>query len=182
MAIANLGKKFEINFANSAKNDGLFIHRLKDSDLSFNNNPVSKYTPSNKCDFYLFGNIQNDRGTLFGIECKSTGYTSIGIQRTPDDPEKMIKAKQIDNLIELNLHDGIKAGFVLNFRDDECNLDNTYYISIEDFSTFLNETQKKSINKTDCELRGIRIESKLKRKNYGYNIKKMIEDIIKKGG
>ena len=178
MASANLGKKFENNFANSAKKQGIFTHRLKDTDLSYNGNSVSSYTPSNKCDFYFLGNIKDGRGTLFGIECKSTGYTSIGIQRTPEEPEKMIKSKQIQSLIDLSLYEGIQAGFVLNYRDDDCNLDDTYYISIEDFSKFLNETKKKSINKTDCELRGIKIESQLKRKNYSYNIIKMIRDIV----
>lgn len=181
MATTNLGKKFEKNFGDCAKNDGIFTHRLKDSDLSFNGNPVSSFTTSNKCDYYLLGNIKDGRGTLFGIECKSTGYTSIGIQRTPEESEKMIKFKQIESLIELSLYEGIKAGFVLNFRDDESNLDDTYYMSIEDFSTFLNETQKKSINRTDCELRAIKIESKLLRKNYKYNVKKMIDDIMMKG-
>lgn len=181
MADTSLGKKFENNFGDSAKKDGIFTHRLKDTDLSFNGNSVSSFTPPNKCDFYLFGNIENGRGTLFGIECKSTGYTSIGIQRTPEEPEKMIKAKQIKSLIDLSLYEGIKAGFVLNFRDDNSNLEDTYYISIEDFNIFLDETQKKSINRTDCELRAIRVDSKLKRKNYKYDVKKMIDDIINKG-
>lgn len=180
MASNNLGKKFENNFAQSSKKDGFFTHRLKDTDLSFNGNPVSSYTPSNKCDFYIFGNIKDGRGTLFGIECKSTGYSSIGIQRTKEDPEKMIKYKQIESLVELAMYDGIEAGFVLNFRDDDCNLDDTYYMSIKDFLIFLNETQKKSINKTDCELRALRIDSKLKRVNYIYDIKKMINDIMQR--
>ena len=178
---SNLGKKFERRFGDCAKTDGFFVHRLKDTDLSYNGNSVSSYTPSNRCDYYIFGAVEEGKGILFGIECKSTGYTSIGIQRTPEEPDKMIKSKQIESLIEMSLFEGIKAGFVLNFRDDEKNLDNTYYISIEDFSKFLDETHKKSINKTDCELRGIKVDSTLLRKNYKYNIKKMIEDIMKKG-
>jgi len=83
-------------------------------------------------------------------------------------------------LIELSMYEGIKSGFVLNFRDDDTNMEDTYYISIEDFSTFLNETHKKSINKADCELRGLSVESKFKRTNYKYNVKKMLEDIIRK--
>lgn len=181
MSENNLGKKFERRFGDCAKDDGFFVHRLKDTDLSYNGNSVSKFTTSNKCDYYIFGDIIEGRGKIFGIECKSTGYSSIGIQRIPEDPEKMIKYKQIESLIEMSLYDGIKAGFVLNFRDDDKNLDNTYYLSIENFSKFLNETHKKSINKMDCELRGIKIESKLLRKNYKYNIKKMIDDIIEKG-
>lgn len=176
----SLGKKFEKNFGDSAKQDGIFTHRLKDTDLSYNGNSVSSFTPSNKCDYYFLGNVKDGRGTLFGVECKSTKYSSIGIQTSPEDPEKMIKYKQIQSLIELSMYEGIKSGFVLNFRDDDTNMEDTYYISIEDFSTFLNETHKKSINKADCELRGLYVESKLKRTNYKYNVKKMLEDIIRK--
>jgi hypothetical protein len=43
---------------------------------------------------------------------------------------------------------------------------------------FLKETQKRSINKVDCLLRGMRVESRLLRKYYNYNIEKMISDIV----
>ena len=75
--------------------------------------------------------------------------------------------------------DGIYAGFLLNFRDEEKNLEDTYYMSIEKFLKFLQETQKKSINKIDCELRGIKVESVLLRKYYNYNVERMIRDIVK---
>lgn len=175
----NKGKAFENHFKESAEKQGIFIHRLKDTDLSFNGNPVSSYTPSNKCDFFLFANIDNHKGNLFGIECKSTKYPSIGIQVNKDDPEKMIQWKQLESLRKLNTYDGTFAGFVLNFRDDEKNLDDTFYLSIEQMDVFLKETQKKSINKLDCSMRALKVENKLLRKNYNYNIVKMIEDIVK---
>ena len=181
----NAGKFFERAFADSAKNDGIFCYRLKDTDLSFNGNSVSKYTPSNLCDYFLFGNVDenNNKGNLYAIECKSTKYMSMSIEAGSEKTSgnKMIRSTQIQNLIKLSFYDGIESGFVLNFRDEDRNLDDTYYISIRDFVKFLDETNKKSINKTDCELRAVKIESKIKRTHYSYNVKKMIEDIARKG-
>ncbi len=178
----NAGKFFEKSFADSAKEQGVFCYRLKDTDLTFNGNSVSSFTPSNPCDYFLFGNVDdNSKGNLFAIECKSTKYNSMSIQTDPHDSNKMIKNSQMQSLIKLSFYDGIKAGFVLNFRDDDRNLDDTYYISIRDFVRFLDETQKKSINKTDCELRAIKIDSKIKRTHYRYDVAKMIKDISEKG-
>ena len=146
----NAGKFFERAFADSAKNDGIFCYRLKDTDLSFNGNSVSKYTPSNLCDYFLFGNVDenSDKGNLYAIECKSTKYMSMSIEAGNEKTSgnKMIRSSQIQNLIKLSFYDGIESGFVLNFRDEDRNLDDTYYISIRDFVKFLDETNKKSKN------------------------------------
>lgn len=177
------GKIFEDNFYESSQKQNIFIHRLKDTDLSFNGNSVSSFTPKNKCDYFLFSNLENGRGNLFGIECKSTKYPSMSISLSDEEDKsntnKMIKFHQIKSLIKLSKNEGIYAGFVLNFRDEENNLENTYYISIQNFLEFLKETGKKSINKTDCKLRGIVVESTLKRKYYNYNVEGMIQDIVK---
>lgn len=173
------GKIFEENFLESTQKQNIFIHRLKDTDLSFNGNAVSSFTPKNKCDFFLFGMVENNKGNLFCIECKSTKYTSMSIAFNEDEDNKMIKLHQIKSLLKLSEYDGVYSGFLLNFRDDDNNLDNTYYISIQNFLKFLKETSKKSINKTDCELRGIKVESTLKRKYYNYNVERMIADIVK---
>ena len=51
---------------------------------------------------------------------------------------------------------------------------------IDDFSNFLVKTDKKSINKLDVvQYGGIKLDQKLKRTQYDYNIKKMIEDVKK---
>ena len=48
------------------------------------------------------------------------------------------------------MHEGVYAGFIFNFRDEEdINNDDTYYMSIQDFNNFLVERDKKSINKLD---------------------------------
>lgn len=94
----------------------------------------------------------------------------------------MIKAHQIKSLIEFSQHEGVFAGFILNFRNDSNIEDNVaYWMSIQNFSTFLAENDKKSINRLDCIHYGaIIIEQKLKRVNYVYNIRGMLDEIAKK--
>ena len=50
----NVGKIFEKDFAESATKQGIFCHRLKDTDIAFNNNGITSYTPKNPCDYFLF--------------------------------------------------------------------------------------------------------------------------------
>ena len=178
MAKKNIGKDFEHRFAEASKKQGIYTHRLKDTDLSYNGNSVSSYTPKNKCDFYLFKSFKGHLGCLFGIECKSTKYPSIGIQPTEEDPKKMIMAHQLESLRDLSKNN-IYAGFVLNFRDEDLNEESTYYLSIEKMDEFLLETHKKSINETDCRMRALPMDSILKRTKYTYDVDKMITDIIR---
>ena len=170
---ANKGKKFERQFKESAENDGLFVLRLNDTDLSFNGNEHSRFTLKNPYDFLIY-NYPN----IFCLELKSSCYSSIGIQRSPKEPEKMIKFHQINSLVQASTKEGVYAGFVLNFRDDETLEEETYFLRIKDFCDFLIENDKKSINKTDVKkYNGILVEQKKKRTLYTYNIKKMVEDI-----
>lgn len=175
----NKGKKFERNFKSSAMNQGLLVVRLNDTDLSFMKNSKyigSRFTAENPCDFIVY-----EYPNIFFLELKSTEYNSISIQRVPTEPkDKMIKAHQINSLIQLSQAYGSIAGFVFNFRNKE-NLDeDTYFMSIENFSNFLTKNDKKSINKLDVvQYGGIKMGQKLKRTQYDYDIKKMIEDIKK---
>ena len=93
----------------------------------------------------------------------------------------MIKAHQINSLVKFAQQEGVFAGFLFNFRDGEDISNNvTYWLSIQNFSKFLCENDKQSINKLDCiEYGAIIIEQKIKRTHYTYNIKKMLEDIRK---
>ena len=174
MKTANKGKKFENNFKESALKYELFIIRLNDTELSFMRNRESRFTPTNPCDFICFKN-----GKLFMLELKSTEYNSIPIQRIPTEEPKMIKAHQINSLIKYSEYKGVNCGFVLNFREKDSLEEETYYISIQNFSNFLVERDKKSINKLDVvQYGGIKVEQQLKRTQYLYNVDKMLSDII----
>lgn len=178
----NKGKIFEENVAKSAIHQGLYIDRLHDTDLSYNGNTVSKYTPKSRCDYYMFVPTENEMGVLFGLECKSTKYNSMSIEIEEDtNPTAMIKFHQIKSLCHMRTFQGIQSGFLMNFRDDENNLDDTYYMDVKKFIDFLTETGKKTINKTDCKMRAVKVQSELLRKNYRYNLKQMANDVIKEG-
>ena len=58
MAI-NMGKKFEENFKTAvlqAKDEQVFIYRIKDTDTSYNHTETSKYTHNNLCDYFMYYN------------------------------------------------------------------------------------------------------------------------------
>ena len=179
-----MGKKFEENFKTAvlqAKEGQVFIYRIKDTDTSYNHTETSKYTHNNLCDYFMHYN-----GVLYALELKSTCYKSIGFELDPEKPQKMIKAHQIEDLTKLIPYDGIVAGFVFNFRDEDRGNEQTYFMRIEDFNEFVHNTDKKSINAGDIVVYGgIPIENTKKRKWFTYNVNKMIDDIeeefLKKG-
>lgn len=175
----NKGKIFEKQFKESAEKDELFLLRLNDTDLNYNGNKISRFTPKNKFDFVLF-----KYPNLFCLELKSTAYDSFSIQKNEKEPEKMIKWHQIHELVKASNFEGIYSGFIFNFRNEKKDNEEeeTYYMPIKNFCNFLVENDKKSINKKDIQKYGsILIEQKKKRIFYTYNIKKMIEEIERRG-
>lgn len=174
----NEGKKFEKDIKESCENQKIWILRLSDSSLSWQHERTSRFTVDNPCDFLVF-----QKPNLFAIECKSTKYKSMSFSLEPKE-KAMIKAHQINSLINFSLIDGIYAGFILNFRNDEdISKGVTYWLSIQDFSDFVESSNKSSINRLDViQHNGIIIEQKLKRTRFTYDIQKMISDIIKNGG
>lgn len=130
-----------------------------------------------------FDDLHFYNGHLFCFELKHTKYKSISIQRTPNDSDGMIHAHQINSLINLSQYKGVHAGFIFNFRDEEAVEEYTYYMSIDNFSNFLVESEKKSINKMDIvQHGGIIVESRKIRTLFDYNVEKLLEDIIKAEG
>ena len=178
----NMGKRFERNFKESALQDGLFILRLNDTDTSFNHRDGMRFTPTNPADFIAFLD-----GELYLLELKSTEYKSLSIQRDPEDKNsKMIKAHQIADLVKYSLFDGVNCGFVLNFRSKDSMEEETFYLSIENFSRFMAENPKESINRSDVVLYdGVKLDQKLKRTQYHYQVKELLERLNRikyKGG
>ena len=148
--------------------------------MSFNPNKElrSRFTVQQPCDYIMHYN-----GTIFFLEMKSTHSKSMTFQRDEKKDNGMIKLHQINSLVNLAQYDEAQAGFVFNFRDEREGhpyTEDTYYMSIEDFSSFYASTDKKSISKLDIvQNGGIIIEAKQRRKLYDYNVKKMLGDIIK---
>lgn len=158
----NEGKKFELDLKSSIP-DTCWLYRLRDNASSFANGTNTRFTSSNICDYIMFDDITK---TLFLIECKSTKGTSI--------PLSMIRDNQIKGLKEAGNH-MLVSGFLINFRNEK---NDTYFISISNFSDMINSVKKKSFNMKDLENFGaIKIESAKKRTRYTYNIQKMIEEL-----
>ena len=183
MKIMNKGKFFEEQFKKNAISQGIFIHRLRDTNTSFST-MNSKFTHDNPCDFFCFFPIEmSGAGLLYALELKSTKYKSISIQTKPEG-QGMIQMSQIKKLIDLSLFRGVKSGFVLNFREENEGRESTYFISIENFSNFLRDTDKASINKADIIMYGgVIIETEKKRTLFRYDIRKFLEEInnLRKG-
>lgn len=157
----NEGKVFENNFRKSVPSD-IFYLRLKDSATSFGQDSVAtRFTLRNPYDILMFNGIN-----LFCFELKSTSGTSFSIQFDKKDTSKMIKKHQIDGLTDAQKYNKVIAGFILDFRKS-----GTWFISIDDFNSFLSKTTKKSINEKDViDNGGIKIDKTKKIKNYKYDV------------
>ena len=174
----NLGKKFEQDIRAFAIKQGLWVLRIQDSDLSWAGGN-SRFTNPNPCDCLIF---ESDTRTLFVVEEKSTIHKNITIQTEPGQAG-MIKLHQINALANGATFDGIEGVFFLNFRevDDVGDIldEFTYIINIENFSRFLVETGKKSINKNDVvAYGGILIPQRKSRKYFTYDVKGGIENYL----
>lgn len=162
----------EKNFKDSVSKNIYYV-RIKDSATSFGESVITKFTPNNPYDSFMFY-----EGYLFPIELKSTKSTSVSIQTTKKQKGKMIKINQIKGLEYASTFSQIYAGFILDFRTS----DKTYYLSIQDFLKFQSESNKKSINEKDIkEYNGIVLTKVMKVKYYRYKVRKLLKKIIKRG-
>lgn len=174
--MVNKGKKFERQWKYSADSQEICCIRLNDSDLSFNKNRAyrSRFTVQNPCDFILYYN-----GNMFPLELKSTHYKSFSFQRDIEDKNSFIKLHQINSLVNFSQYDGVIPGFIFNFRDDEVITNEaTFFLHIDNFSQFMCDSPKKSINKLDViQYGGILIPQTLKRTIYVYDVKTLFDTI-----
>ena len=175
--MANEGKRFERQFKESADKEGILCVRFNDSDMSFNPNKEfrSRFTAKNPADFFIYRYPY-----VYFLELKSTKYKSISFEREKGN-QGMIHLSQIQSLSNLPLYDGVRAGLILNFRNeesDEVYTEETYYLSIQNFNKFFCESDKKSVNKKDIlSVGGFLMESQKKRKLYHYNVDSLLKNI-----
>lgn len=169
----NPGKLFERDFKNSIPEDVL-IQRMIDPVQSFLTGPNTIFSPRQPYDFFMYS-----YPILFCLELKSKGIRHITFYREDFVVGKVkeddfdIKKHQIEGLTKARMHEGIMAGFVINFRID----DHTYYFDIDDFNWLIEDLPKKSINEEDIlAAGGILIDQELVRTRYRYDIHKFIED------
>ena len=97
----------------------------------------------------------------------------------------MIHLHQINNLIRAVEYDDVHGCFVFNFREQDGNDiidERTYLIGFKDFSNFVSDNDKSSINEQNIiDYNGIEIESVKKRKWFTYNVKDALNKFLQKG-
>ena len=161
----NYGKIFEHEFKDSAQKQGKWIMRINDTYVPAKAISEDSFIPQQPCDF-----IAHYDGILWLLELKRTEKKYMTIER--DGNRGMIKKHQYEQMFQ-KIGEHEKALLILQFERE-----NTYALKIEDFYRFLQDSTKKSINKLDVvQYGGIIIEQKLLRKNYCYNVKKLLTSI-----
>lgn len=177
MAKKNVGKLLESDIETSCQEQSIFYFRVRDvfipPDLR---NRIR--TPTNKYDALIFR-----KPYLFPMELKSTKQKSISFS------ESIIKSHQITNLVEANKSEGVIAGFLMNFRNEN---NDTYFIPIDKFVEYkniaengLDHNYKSRVNKSSipigiCEEIGVKLHSVKKKVKYRYFVNKLLDELIEK--
>lgn len=143
------GKRFEEDLKASIPPD-YYVERYKDDTSGF-------YGVSNPADYRLY------RYPLtFLLELKSHKGKSL--------PIKNIRPNQIQGMAKAVEHKGIYAGFIINYRE----LEETYYIAVQDMISFITSTERKSVPVEWCRENGIKIEATKKRVRYSYDMRSLL--------
>jgi penicillin-binding protein-related factor A (putative recombinase) len=171
------GKQFETDIQKSCQRQHIKYLRLKDAPNSFSFGGVAsstiQYTQSSPYDAEIYKYPHQ-----LCCELKSTKSTNFTLPEDEDDNKKMIKAKQVQGLYNVSEYKGVFPGFMFNFREND---NNTYFMSINSFLDFTDNTDKKSINESDI----IRYKDTLSIKNkklkvhYNYDIENLFEEVSK---
>lgn len=164
----NKGYILQDNIKKSCEKQDILFYRFKDSPFSFANSDKTKFTTNNICDCMMF--LANK---LLFVELKSTKGKSFSFTehslRQLNDINKIIHNKQ--GLRRF----GVYGCFIIEFRE----IEETYFIQVQDILKYLNENNTKTINiqKYIKNNKFIKIEQKLLRKNYTFDIRKLFIDL-----
>ncbi|MNW54199.1 hypothetical protein D3C74_317920 [compost metagenome] len=176
----NAGKVFEECWKNSYEKLPIYYLRLLDT-AKWNRGAQSSFTPENPYD-----SLQFKMPFMWLLELKSTSGSSVSFYpNRPYEKSKkhkgnvMIKPNQVKSLMKAVETEGIIAGFIINFRERKLKTisysNETFFVHIMDFIKFVEKTSKSGINREDCKKIGLKIDSKLKKVNYTYDVKGFTE-------
>lgn len=140
------GKVFEQEFLKSFQSN-IFIQRMKDDTFGYKG-------VANFCDFICFSSPH-----LYLFELKSTKQRSL--------PFSNISKYQIDMLYKYSLHQGVKAGFVFNFRSHNYQ---TYFLSADLAYEYYYQAHRKSFPLKWVQENGILLPSTLVRTRYRFDL------------
>ena len=166
--VKNMGYVLQDNIKKSCEKQDILFYRFRDSPFSFANSDKTKFTTNNICDCMMF--LANK---LLFVELKSTKGKSFSFTehslRQLNDVNKIIHNKQ--GLKRF----GVYGCFIIEFRE----LEETYFIQVQDILKYLNENNTKTINiqKYIKDNKFIKVEQKLLRKNYTFDIRKLFIDL-----
>lgn len=174
----NVGKIFESAFKTSVP-DYCLVQRLNDPPAVLAQGKIKgvKFAKENPCDYLIFNCKQR---ILYAIECKTTSYRSFSYEdiNIKEQSRKMIHKHQIIELDKFSAYDYVIAGFLFNFRDEEHNMERTYFQDIRDFMKMYNSLDKSSCNEIDLLMNGaIKIDGQKKRVNYQWDIESLFQKI-----
>ena len=172
----NVGKVFEERIRISVPTYCLY-YRLPDSPSSFGQDSSKvRFTLHTPFDVMMFDT--KDR-ILYALELKSTKAKSMSFEDSNikgKQPSKMIHKHQIWGLLDFAKYDCVDAGFLFNFRDEDNNIERTYYQSVNDFIIMCDEIGKKSFNEKDLmNYEVIEVQGIKKRVNYSWNLPSLFE-------
>lgn len=141
-----IGKIFEEEIKKSFPED-FYIERYKDDTAGF-------YGVSNPADYRLY-----KYPYTFLLELKTHKGKSLPIDK--------IRPNQIQGMLRAAAHKGVYAGFLLNFRE----LEETYYITVQDMIQYITMAERKSVPVEWCRINGVQIEQEKKRVRYSYDLR-----------
>lgn len=176
--MVNAGKQFESDFRYSIpKTKGYLLQRFNDSSQSYQKCKDVKFTPKNPCDFILF---DTSKKILYFLELKSTKYKAITFEDVNynDEQNKMVHKHQIKALTKFSDYANVVGAFLFNFRDEDNNMERTYYQDIKDFNRMCKDINKQSFNEVDLLLhKAIKISGVKKRIHYIWDIENLLDKL-----
>lgn len=169
----NIGKQFEQQWRKYTP-DYALLYRIPDSAQSFGQSNGLRFSSKNPFDYILW----DSKGKiLYALELKTVGRKFISFERSLTDKGE-IHRHQIEGLNEWNKYDGITAGFVIFFREDE----RTVFLPIESFNQIMKSVPKKSFNLKDLDQYGIQyseIGTTNVRTQYKYDVDGLLTELRK---
>jgi recombination protein U len=160
--VASAGKKFEQDWKNSMP-IGVFYYRFRDGTANWKDgeNPHVRFQQTNICDCLMYL-----KPILWLVDLKTTLGKSI--------PFHNFKENQVRELNKAIMHEGIKAGFIINFRE----LEETYFVKANDVKNYIAKAERKSFPIDWCRENGIKVFQKKLRTRYRY----AVENLLLTGG
>ena len=159
------GKVFEQNFAKSAP-DYALVYRVPDNPNGFQKNAILRFTRKNPFD-YLIWDSRHFR--LYALELKTVAGRSIAFERENDERGSGIHYHQALGLSDWSKYPGVKAGFVIEFRE----IEKTIFLEIGAYHQMTRFVDKKSFTLKDLDdydIPYMLIPQRVVRINYRYDI------------